>query len=343
METLQKPLHTGFTATSTAAEVAAGHDLTGKVAIVTGGNSGIGFETVKALSDIGAHIVVGARDGGKAGDRLAGLKNVSFIPLDLSDPASVDTFAKSFLASHDRLHLLINNAGLFAVPELQKDRRGYELQFGVNHLGHFQLTGRLWPALAKAGATNVGAANAGATGAGAANAGATAAGGARVVVVSSIGHRRMDVHLDDLNFDKHPYDKLMAYGQSKTANVLFAVGLDRVGQAHGVRAYALHPGGIQTDAFRYMTEEERREWNERVMNSGTPFKTIEQGAATSVWCAVSEALQDKGGVYCQDCDIAELSPEGSPVPLGVRPYAVDPDRAAALWRLSEAATGVRYP
>ncbi|TDW96255.1 SDR family NAD(P)-dependent oxidoreductase [Dinghuibacter silviterrae] len=313
-----KTAQTGFSFSTTAAEAAAGHDLTGKIAVVTGGNSGIGFETVKTLAEIGAQVVVGARDITKADDRLSGLKNVSFIPLDLADPVSVDAFAKKYQSVYDRLHILVNNAGLFLVPDLQKDKRGYELQFGVNHLGHFQLTGRLWPALKNAG-------------------------GARVVAVSSIGHRRMDVDLDDANFDKKPYDKWAAYGQSKTANVLFAVELDRAGQADGVRAFALHPGGIQTDIFRFMTEEEKQNWNERVMSSPTPFKTLEQGAATSVWCAISEALQGKGGVYCQDCRIAAVVPEDSPEPLGVRPYAIDPVKAAALWRFSEAATGVRYP
>ena len=165
MTTAQKPIHPGFDARSTAAEVAAGHDLTGKIALVTGGNSGIGYETVKTLAEAGAYVVVGARDAGKADDRLSDLKRVSFMPLDLADPASVDAFAERFLALYDSLHLLFNNAGIFRTPHLLKDKRGYELQFGVNHLGHFQLTGRLWPALKNAR-------------------------GARVVALSSVGHRR---------------------------------------------------------------------------------------------------------------------------------------------------------
>lgn len=314
MKTAQRPIHSGFNAQSTAAQVAAGHRLTGKTAIVTGGNSGIGYETVKTLADAGAHVIVGARDAGKADERLAGLTNVSFIPLDLADPVSVDAFAKRFLEVHSGLHLLINNAGVFRVPELRRDKRGYELQFGVNHLGHFQLTGRLWPALKNAG-------------------------GARIVAVSSVGHRRMAVQLDDINFLRRPFDTMKAYGQSKTANVLFAVELDRVGQQDGVRAFAVHPGAIETDIFRYMSEEQLRDWKRMV----TGFKTPQQGAATSVWCAVSEQLDGMGGVYCEDCDIAELLPDDSPAGCGVRSFAIDPGKAVALWELSEKVTGVKWP
>jgi len=314
MKTAQQPIHSGYNAKSTAAEIAAGHDLTGKIALVTGGNSGIGYETVKTLADKGAQVVAGARDAGKAGDRLSDLNNVSFFPLDLADPASVDAFAERFLAAYDSLHLLFNNAGLFRTPQLLKDKRGYELQFGVNHLGHFQLTGRLWPALKNAG-------------------------GARVVVLSSVGHRRTSLQLDDLNFERHPFDTTKAYGLSKTANSLFAVELDRIGQEHGIRAFAVHPGAIRTDIFRYMTDEELQAWMQRVND----FKTPQQGAATSIWCALSHQLNGIGGVYCEDCDIAALVPDDSQAVYGVRPYAIDPDTAAALWQFSETATGARWP
>jgi NAD(P)-dependent dehydrogenase (short-subunit alcohol dehydrogenase family) len=313
MKTIQRPIHSGFDARTTAAEVAAGHDLTGKIAIVTGGNSGIGFETVKTLAEAGARVVVGARDTKKAEERLSHLGGVSFFPLDLADPVSVDGFAERCIAESDRLHLLINNAGLFRPPELLKDKRGYELQFGVNHLGHFQLTGRLWPLLKNAG-------------------------GARVVTVSSIGHRHSDLMLDDLNFEKRGYTGMKGYGQSKTANVLFAIELDRIGQSAGIRAFAVHPGAIQSDIFRYMTEQEVRDWNKVVKS----FKTPQQGAATTVWCALSEQLDGMGGVYCEDCDIAEVVAEDSGAGPGVRPHAIDPEKAVALWRLSEAATGVHY-
>jgi NAD(P)-dependent dehydrogenase (short-subunit alcohol dehydrogenase family) len=314
MSIAQQPIGSGFDATSRAADIAAGHDLTGKIAVVTGGNSGIGYETVKALAQAGAQVIVGARDAGKAADRLDQLERVVFFPLDLADPVSVDVFAERVLANYRQLHFLINNAGLFRVPELRKDKRGYELQFGVNHLGHFQLTGRLWPVLKNAG-------------------------GARVVALSSVGHRRMGVQLDDVNFDRQPFDTMKAYGQSKTANVLFAVELDRVGQEYGVRAFAVHPGAIRTEIFRYMSAQELKDW-EKLVNH---FKTLEQGAATAVWCALSDRLNGLGGVYCEDCDIAALLPDDSPAGYGVRSFAVDPDRAAALWRFSEAVTGIRWP
>ncbi|HEU4552713.1 MAG TPA: SDR family NAD(P)-dependent oxidoreductase [Chitinophaga sp.] len=314
MRTAQAPIHSAFNAQSTAAEVAAGHNLTGKTALVTGGNSGIGYETVKTLAAAGAQVVVGARDAGKAAVQLSRLKNVAFIPLDLADPAAVDAFAEQFLAAHNRLHLLFNNAGIFRPPQLLKDKRGYELQFGVNHLGHFQLTGRLWPALKNAG-------------------------GARVMSLSSIGHRRMNGKLDDVNFEKHPYDRMEAYAHSKTANSLFAVELDRVGREYGVRAFAVHPGSIRTDIFRYMTDEELQAWEQQVKH----FKTPQQGAATAVWCALSEQLNNRGGVYCEDCNIAELVPDDVGIIYGVRHFAIDAEKAMALWQLSEKITGVRWP
>lgn len=322
MKTAQQAIHSPFNAKSTAAEIAAGHDLTGKIALVTGGNAGIGYETVKTLARAGARVIVGARDAGKAEDRLSSLKNVSFIPLDLADPASVDSFAERVLTEFSTLHLLFNNAGLWRPPQFLKDKRGYELQFGVNHLGHFQLSGRLWPALKKAG-------------------------GARVIALSSIGHRYRSVQLDDLNFEKEPFDKSKAYGQSKTANSLFAVQLDKIGQEHGVRAFALHPGPILTEITRHMSAEELQAWIQRVTQELAPqqeaFKTPQQGAATSIWCALSDQLNDMGGVYCEDCNIAELVPDDSPAGHGVRPYAIDQDKAAALWQFSETVTGIRWP
>ena len=313
MKTAQHPIGSGFDAETTAAEIAADHDLTGKIAIVTGGNSGIGLETVKALADAGAQVVVGARDQQKAATQLPNLDRVSFIPLDLADPASVHRFVEQFLDKYDTLHFLINNAGLFRPPQLLRDKRGFELQFGVNHLGHFQLTGLLWTALREAR-------------------------GARVVVVSSIGHRHGGLRLDDINFDKNPYTGMKAYGQSKTANILFAVELDKIGQSNGIRAFALHPGAIETDVFRYMTDQELEDWKKGVKR----FKTPQQGAATTVWCAISEQLDGKGGVYCENCDIANLVPDDAPPGPGVRAYAIDPVQAAALWQFSEAATGVHF-
>jgi len=315
MKTAQQPIHSDFGPQTTAAEVVAGHDLSGKIVIVTGGNSGIGLETVRTLADAGAEVVVGARDRHKADKQLSDLERVSFIPLDLADPASVHQFSEQFLRRHDRLHILINNAGLFRPPNLLKDKRGYELQFGVNHLGHFQLTGLLWPALKKAGGT-------------------------RVVAVSSTGHRHHGLDLDDINFEKHPYNGMAAYGQSKTAEILFTVQLDKIGQPCNIRAFSLHPGAIETDVFRYMTEDQLQEWKKGVKR----FKTPQQGAATTVWCAISGQLDGMGGVYCEDCNIATVIPDDAPPGPrpGVRAYALDPEKAAALWRFSEQATGVHF-
>jgi NAD(P)-dependent dehydrogenase (short-subunit alcohol dehydrogenase family) len=321
-DTEQKPLHTGFGPTTTAAEVAAGIDLVGKVAVVTGGSSGIGSETARVLAAAGARVIVGARDTGKAGRALAGVSNVEVWPLDLADPESIDRFAGRYAGLGGALDILINNAGVMAAP-LTRDRRGYEIQFATNHLGHFQLAVRLWEPLRRAGA-------------------------ARVVSLSSVGHRRATVDLDDPNFERRAYDKWAAYGQSKSANALFAVELDRRGREQGVRAFAVHPGGILTDLVRHMTDDELAAYGivrveGELQPPKTGYKTVEQGAATSVWCAVSSALAGKGGVYCEDCDIATAVPADSKLLYGVRPWAVDKAVAQALWDLSERLTGLRWP
>jgi NAD(P)-dependent dehydrogenase (short-subunit alcohol dehydrogenase family) len=321
-DTDQKPLHTGFGATTTAAEVSAGVDLAGKVALVTGCSSGIGPETARVLAAAGARVIVGVRDTGKARRALAGVGNVEVWPLDLADPESIDRFAGRFADSGGALDVLINNAGVMAAP-LKRDRRGYEIQFATNHLGHFQLTARLWEPLRRARP-------------------------ARVVSLSSVGHRRAPVDLDDPNFERRAYDKWAAYGQSKSANALFAVELDRRGRGHGVRAFAVHPGGILTDLVRHMTDDELEAYG--IVRAGgalqapaTGYKTVEQGAATSVWCAVSPNLDGRGGVYCEDCDIAAAVPADSKLLCGVRPWAIDAVGARALWDLSERLTGLRWP
>jgi NAD(P)-dependent dehydrogenase (short-subunit alcohol dehydrogenase family) len=312
MATEQKPLKSGFGAKTTAREVLAGRDLTGKIAIVTGGYSGVGLETTRALAEAGATVVVPARTQEKARAALAGIPRVEIETLELFDPASIDAFAGRFLGSGRSLDILINNAGIMA-PPLKRDARGYESQLATNHLGHFQLTARLWPALKEAGK-------------------------ARVVSVSSTGISFGGVDFDDPNFERREYDKWKAYGQSKTANALFAVALDKRGQAHGVRAFSVHPGGILTDLVRYVSDE--------VLAFEGDLKTPEQGAATSVWCATSPQLEGKGGVYCMDVDIAEVitdfAPQGSgEQPTGVLPWAIDPDLAEQLWHLSEKMTGVK--
>jgi NAD(P)-dependent dehydrogenase (short-subunit alcohol dehydrogenase family) len=322
MKTDQKPLNSGFGAETTAEEIAAGIDLRGKVCVITGGHSGIGLETTRVLNKAGAFVCVGAHDMTKARNNLAKTNNVEVFHLELADPESVNRFSERVINSHHVIHLLINNAGIMRPPTLMRNARGYESQFAVNHLGHFQLTARLWPAVKNAR-------------------------GARVVTLSSIGHRYSGVDLDDPNYLSRPYDKAAAYGQSKTANSLFSVELDRRGQGHGVRAFAVHPGGILTDLVRYMTDDELKPWG--ITREGgvlkapsAGFKTLAQGAATTMWCSVSPQLAGKGGVYCEDSDIAELVPNDSPSFSGVRHWAVDPRTAKALWDLSEQLTGLKW-
>ncbi|WP_424630202.1 oxidoreductase [Bradyrhizobium sp. SYSU BS000235] len=322
MHTLQAPLGSGFGAASTAGQVINGHDLSGKTAIVTGGYAGLGLETTKTLLAAGAQVIVPVRDPEKARCTLSSVPGVTLGALDLMDPASIDAFAETFLASGRALHLLINNAGIMANP-LTRDARGYESQFSTNHLGHFQLTARLWPALRKAN-------------------------GARVVELSSLGHMRGAVDLDDPNFERRAYERWNAYGQSKSANILFALALDTLGAEHGVRAFSVHPGGIVTDLAKYMSQEEIRATG-HVDDEGRPvidpsrgMKTAEQGAATTIWCATSSQLDGKGGVYCENCDIAPAVPGDSKDRFGVRPWAVNPEVADWLWTLSEKLTGVAF-
>jgi NAD(P)-dependent dehydrogenase (short-subunit alcohol dehydrogenase family) len=318
MATKQEPILSGLGARTTAREALGGRRLDGKNVIVTGGYSGLGLETTRALAEAGATVIVPARTPDKARAALAGLANVEQAALDLADPASIDAFAEGFLASRRPLHILINNAAIMAAP-LMRDARGYEAQFATNHLGHFQLTARLWPAL-------------------------KAANGARIVSLSSIGHRRSPVNLEDPNFERSAYDKWESYGRAKSANALFAIGLDARGAAQNVRAFAVHPGGIMTDLQRFMPEEEKRAmgWIDEQGRVNDRFKTPEQGAATSVWCATSPQLDGKGGVYCEDCDIAKALPADAQTFDGVRPWAIDPVLADKLWELSERMTGVRF-
>jgi NAD(P)-dependent dehydrogenase (short-subunit alcohol dehydrogenase family) len=318
MPTPQAPINSGYGARTEALEAVGGRSLAGKVAIVTGGYSGLGLETTKALAQAGAIVIVPARTPEKAQKALAGVDGVEQAALDLADPASIDAFAGGFLSRTRELHILVNNAAIMASP-LMRDARGYEAQFATNHLGHFQLTARLWPAL-------------------------KAAEGARVVSLSSIGHRICPPDLDDPNFERGEYNKWIAYGRAKSANALFAVGLDKRGRAHNVRAFAVHPGGIMTDLQRYMPEEEKRAmgWIDAEGRVDPRFKTPSQGAATSVWCATNAQLDGKGGVYCEDCDIARLVPADDKGFSGVRPWAVDAELADKLWTLSERMTGVRF-
>ncbi|MFT3849738.1 MAG: oxidoreductase [Propionivibrio sp.] len=331
MHTLQQALGSGFGAASTAAEVMAGISLVGKTAIVTGGYSGLGLETVRVFLAAGARVIVPARDLTRAAVQMASVPGAELWPMDLLDPASIDAFAARFVAEGVPLHILVNSAGIMAVPTRELDARGFELQFATNHLGHFQLTCRLWPAL-------------------------VAADGARVVAVSSRGHRFAPVDFDDPHFTHRPYDPWTAYGQSKTANVLFALGLDRRGQAAGIRAFAVHPGGIvNTHLAKHLNPEDLRAAGaidaagRPIIDPSIGFKNVAQGAATQVWCATSPQLAQYGGVYCEDVNIAALMPEDAPVFAlgnrdgiarnGVRAYAVDAAAAERLWTLSESLTG----
>ncbi|MFC0541290.1 SDR family NAD(P)-dependent oxidoreductase [Kutzneria chonburiensis] len=312
--TAQHKIGTGFDATSTAAEVLAGIDLSGKLALVTGGYSGIGIETTKALVNAGATVIVPARRRATAEEALAGIDNVEIDELDLSDLASVQAFADRFLATGRRLDLVITNAGIMACPETRV-ANGWEAQFATNHLGHYALVNRIWPAVAD---------------------------GARVVVLSSRGHFFSPVRWDDLQFTQG-YEKWAAYGQAKTANVLFAVELNKL--AADVQVFAVHPGGIWTPLQRHLSTEEKieRGWIDEAGNQLVKFKTPEQGAATTLFAATSPQLDGLGGVYLEDCDVAEaIAEDADPATTwsGVKAYATDPVQAERLWALSAEMTGV---
>lgn len=327
---LQHPLGSGFNATSTATEVIKDIDLTGKIAIVTGGNAGIGLETTKVLAAAGATVIVPARDVEKAKKNLEGVANVEIEAMDLSMPDTIDAFAEKFLASGRPLHLLINNAGIMWVP-LQRNSRGIESQLATNYLGQFQLAARLWPALKKAN-------------------------GARVVNVSSRGHHMAPFNFYDPNFEHREYQTLLGYGQSKTASNLFALELDNRAKSHQVRAYSVHPGSIagtelardaDIELFKQMGFfDEQGNMRPEILAS---LKTIPQGAATSVWVATSPLLNSIGGVYCEDADIAELLSEDQAVQTnaklhqsGVRSYSLDESNAKQLWKLTEQITGIEF-
>jgi NAD(P)-dependent dehydrogenase (short-subunit alcohol dehydrogenase family) len=322
----QHPLGSGFTAASTADDVLEGIDLTGRNVVVTGGHVGLGLETTRALSKAGASVTVGVRSPERAAPALGGIERVQIEQLDLLDPASIDAFVARHTDGRP-LHLLINNAGIMG-GELVRDARGYESQFATNHLGHFQLTNGLLPAL-------------------------RAANGARVVEVSSWGHHLTDIRWDDPHFETGDYDGMVGYGQSKTANVLFAVELDRRFSGDGIRGYSLHPGGIVgTNLAPWLTVDDWKAMG-LVDDAGQPIidperdqKTPQQGASTQVWGATSPLLADVGGVYLQNNDVAPIDDEvidvnpdiaAGPIEMtvSVTPYAVDPESAQRLWNLSE--------
>lgn len=327
---LQVPVNSGFNASSTAEEVMGNIDLTGKTAIITGGYTGIGLETARVLTNAGATVILPARDIEKAARNLNGMPNIILEKMDLMDPDSIDAFAERFLASGLPLHLLINNAGIMWVP-LRRDKQGNESQLSTNYLGQFRLTARLWPALKKAN-------------------------GARVVNVSSFGHQMAPFNFEDPNFLHREYETLQGYGQSKTASNLFALELDNRGRKYNVRAYSLHPGSINGTElgreapialFQQMgTFDENGKIKPEVAST---LKTIPQGAATTIWCAVSPLLNDIGGVYCEDADIAPLDLGNiqhrydQPTTLrGVQPYSLEENNAKRLWAFTEELTGLSF-
>ncbi|MFE1584251.1 SDR family NAD(P)-dependent oxidoreductase [Streptomyces sp. NPDC058737] len=314
----QQPLGSPFSAATTAEDIVAGHDLSGTTAVVTGGYSGLGLETSRALATAGARVIVPARRPHVARAALQEVKGSEVVPMDLTDLDSVHSAAAHIGSRIDRLDLLMAVAGVMATPE-RRVGPGWEGQLTANHFGHFTLACELYPLLA-------------------------AAGGARVVVNSSAGHTLTGIRWHDPHF-RTGYDQWLAYGQAKTANALFAVHLDALGQGDGVRAFSLHPGKIITGLQREMTLREQidRGWVDDHGNViGADFKTPSQGAATGLWAATSPLLDGRGGLYLEDCDIARVSAPGTAMDDGgVRAYAIDSEEAARLWELSVAVTGAK--
>jgi NAD(P)-dependent dehydrogenase (short-subunit alcohol dehydrogenase family) len=310
---------TTYGPTTTAAEIVANVDLHGKRAVVTGASSGIGVETARALASTGAEVTLAVRNleaGKKVADEIAeklpsGAAGPHVAPLDLADPASVAGFVRSWSGP---LHILVNNAGVMALPKLTRTPAGYEMQFATNHLGHFALTSGLHRWLA-------------------------AADGARVVAVSSIGHLFGPVVFDDLHYRFRPYDQWTSYGQSKSAIVLFAVAAARRWAGDGIVVNALMPGNIASTALaRHMGPDDLANFGKETDLTLPPVKTIEQGAATSVLLAASPEVEGVTGRYYEDCAQAPVIQEREGHTGGVAPYVLDPDNAVRLWQISEQLT-----
>ncbi len=312
----------GFETTTN--ELLDGIDLSGKRVLITGASAGLGAETARALAAHGAEVVMAVRDIPKAERAAEAIRatgpnaKMEFRELDLASLASVRACADALLAEGKPIDLLIANAGIMACPQgVTAD--GFETQFGTNHLGHFVFVNKLVPLV-------------------------VAAAPSRIVVLSSSGHRFADVDLDDPGFERTPYDPWVAYGRAKTANALFALALDARLRDRGVRAVPVHPGGIRTELGRHMTPETMQQLMDRVNNApgSYVFKTVEQGAATTVWAGVVADASEIGGRYCEDCGVA--APADDPeAASGVRPWATDPASAEALWSRSEELVGEKFP
>jgi len=320
------PAH--FGPESTTDQVLEGVDLRGKRILVTGTSAGLGIETARALAAHGAQVVGAAREPAKAyratepvRTQVANGGSFELVSLDLASLVSVRSCADALVAAGRAFDVIIANAGVMACPQ-GKTADGFETQFGTNHLGHFVLINRLLPLLKR---------------------------GSRVVNLSSSGHRFAYVDLDDPNFERTPYVEFVAYGRSKTANVLFAVEFDRRYQDKGIRAVALHPGAIQTELGRSVTPEVSKQLsrfgsasNQASSPTNFRWKSLPQGAATSVWCAAVADAERIGGRYCEDCHVAQIVPDSDMGRTGVRAYALDPARARALWAKSEQLVSERF-
>ena len=315
---------TTFSRQSTTDQVLEGVDLTGKLALITGGASGIGQETARALASKGASIVIAARDMQRAEEvrkeitASTGNSSIDLLELELASLAKVKASAEDFLSRFKSLNLLINNAGIMACPE-GKTEDGFELQFGSNHIGHFYFTNLIMPAILK-GAP------------------------ARVINLSSLAHRISPVLFDDIHFAERRYEKWSSYGQSKTANALFSLELDARLKDKDVRSYSVHPGVIMTNLGRHMTDEDRKMFDPE-NNDGQEifFKSVEQGAATTCWAATAKELEEHGGAYLEDCQVAEkLQMAADDRRGGVRPYAYDTKAAQELWAVSEDMVGQKF-
>jgi NAD(P)-dependent dehydrogenase (short-subunit alcohol dehydrogenase family) len=313
----------GFGWASTTDEVLEGKDLSGTSVFITGANSGLGQETARALAVKGAQVIMAGRDQDKLDEAVAAIRaavpkaELDMITVDLGSLETIRAATSRARQRFAKIDILINNAGVMATP-FTHTADGFEMQFGTNHLGHFALTAELMP-LIERGETR------------------------RIVNLSSRGHHMGPVDFDDPNFVHRPYDPWASYGQSKTANILFTVGLEARFAVLGIHAYAVHPGGIQTNLGRHMTPEMMEALIARVTtsDSGFAWKTIPQGAATTCWAATAEELEGSGGVYCEDCHVAEVDDVSSKG--GVRSYALNPSYAEQLWALSEELTGAKFP